>query len=399
MTAATLAFLGTPGYIRDPQRFDNETLLEKTLGRNSGNLLFQYSASNMIDGATKHISLAELPYNTPNLLEGVKYLICPMANMLRLGADWTGLSNFLEGANRPLIILGLGAQSPKIGGERETIEALKKNVHIRRLCDVISERAVMVTVRGKFSQLVCDELGIQKTIPLGCPSAMINPNINLGKNIEEKIKAISANGLSGHFGMTAAAPFEIAPDAEKKGIERTIFSWLFDNNGLYFQQSGGVVSMLASNGSWNDVTESARKSIAATIAPDRDIEDFGAFMRTRGRFFSSAPAWIDEAKKLEFTLGTRLHGNMATIAAGLPGIIVTHDSRTGELADTMHLPMLSMEAVMKSSSVEECLKHVVFSGEAFDNWRARTACAYDDAFNEIGVTLKSHVKAIGQSLN
>ena len=84
----------------------------------------------------------------------------PASNHLRLGTDWSQLNNFLEGVNKPLIVLGLGAKSPKIGGEMETILALKADPSVQRMVDIFRERAILVTVRGAYSQKVCAELGL-----------------------------------------------------------------------------------------------------------------------------------------------------------------------------------------------------------------------------------------------
>lgn len=137
----------------------------------------------------------------------------PAANHLRLGADWSGLNNFLEGANKPLIVLGLGAQSPKIGGEKETISALKADAGIRRMVDIFRDRAVLVTVRGRYSQEVCVALGLEAVEVLGCPSAMINPAPDLGRRLADGLRDLADGGGEARIGVTAAAPFEIAGSA------------------------------------------------------------------------------------------------------------------------------------------------------------------------------------------
>ncbi|KKM99981.1 hypothetical protein LCGC14_1142440, partial [marine sediment metagenome] len=146
MSSPSFVLLGTRGLVPDPARFDDDTLLG-VLGANSGNLMFQYAASRIIDAPITHISPAETPYSDTSALQTARALVFPAANHLRVGADWTGLNNYLDRAGPPLVILGLGAQSPRIGGEAETIAALKADPHVRRMVDILRDKAIFVSVR------------------------------------------------------------------------------------------------------------------------------------------------------------------------------------------------------------------------------------------------------------
>lgn len=391
--ADTVAILGTPGFVREPSRFDTETLL-KVLGANSGNLMFQYAASELIGVHKKNIGLSEINYTDPNALTGAEFLVLPAANHLRLNADWTGLSNFLEKANLPLVVLGLGAQSPKIGGEQDTIKALKADPHVSRLASIIRERAKLVTVRGAYSQAVCAELGMPDVLVLGCPSALLNPDPNAGKVIEEKLEALKSREDVPLFALTAAAPFEISQDTEKLRAERKLFTWLRQRGGLYVQQSGGPQAARAVGSAWRNVSEQHRNSIQWALQPDSEPELFWSFMERKGRLYTSAPSWIEEMATVELSLGTRLHGNMAAIAASTPGIVIAHDSRTGELIDTMKLPTLSIENLMESSGVSELIKSVHFNGAAFDRWRSQTASTLYREFAHMGIHGSEHLKKL-----
>ncbi|RAH96527.1 hypothetical protein DLJ53_31945 [Acuticoccus sediminis] len=388
-----LAFMGTPGFVRDPSRFDTPGLLA-ALGANSGNLMFQYAAAQLLAGPQRHIGRSEIPYTDPAALRGAKYVVVPAANHLRLGADWTGFSNFLERARRPLVVLGLGAQSPRLGGERGTIEALKADPQVSRLAGVIRERAAFVSVRGAFSQTVCAEFGIDNVEVLGCPSALLNPDPEAGAAMAAKLEAARASPEVPLFGLTAAAPFEIARETEKRALERRLFAWLRARGGLYVQQSGGPEAVHAAGRSWQTVPAGARGTIKSVLEPGAGDDEFWSFMARRGRFYTSAPEWMKEMGQLALMLGTRLHGNMAAIAAGTPGVVIAHDSRTGELAETMHLPAVDMEAVMAASSIGEVLAAVRFDGPAFDAWRRRTAATLADRMAALGIGVSAHLERL-----
>lgn len=398
MAASCIALLGTPGFVRDPGRFDDDTLLQ-VLGANSGNLVFQYAASQIVDAPLVHVSLAETPYAETSALRDAGALIFPAANHLRLGADWTGLAGYLAGVKLPIVVLGLGAQSPKLGGEAETITALKADPHVRRLVDVLREKAVFVTVRGAYSQLVCEEMGLTGTEVLGCPSALLNPDPQLGAAVAGRMAMLRSRlaedpSTPVRLAVTAAAPFEIRTDIHKRDIERRLFDWAMKTDGLYIQQSGGVASMKAADGRWYLLDRNVRRSIAAVIAPETDPVEFWAFMAKAGRFPISAPGWRDEMRGMDLTIGTRLHGNMISLAAGTPGIIIAHDSRTGELAETMHLPSLSADAAMAAPNLAQALDSVKFDAAAFDAWRAQVARRMGQVFDRLGIPLAEYLRTL-----
>ena len=398
MAASAFAILGTPGYVRDPQRFDEEALL-KVLGANSGNLMFQYAASQIVDAPLIHMSMSETPYNDTTALREARVLLFPAANHLRLGADWTGLANYIGKQPLPVVVLGLGAQSPRLGGERDTIDALRADPQVMRLVDALREKAVFVSVRGPYSQTVCEELGLTGTEVLGCPSALLNPDPAAGQAMAARLAAVRARLAADpaapvRLAVTAAAPFEIRPDPPKRDLERRLVSWAMAADGLYVQQSGGVAAMRAANGQWYTLDRSARSSITAILAPEADGVDFWAFMARAGRFYIGAPAWRDEMRGMDLALGTRLHGNMAAIAAGTPGVIIAHDSRTGELGQTMHLPRLSLEAAMAAPSLAAALEEVAFDPAAFDAWRATTARRLTAVFDRLEIPVNAHVRLL-----
>lgn len=404
MPKPSYVILGTPGFIRQPERFDPETLL-RVLGANSGNLMFQYASSQIIDAPLTHAGLSEGGYGNQPALKAAAALVFPAANHLRTGADWTGLNNYLERVKLPLVILGLGAQSPKIGGEAETIAALKADAHVRRLADILRDRAVFISVRGTYSQAVCAELGLDRVQVLGCPSALLHPDPTLGQILQTRLAGLRARLAEGggaggdpwqpRLALTAAAPFEIRGDAPKRDLERRLFDWTVAAGGLYVQQSGGVAAMQAANGQWHAIESGTRRSIQAVLAPDMDPVDFWAFLARQGRFYLGAPEWCTAMAGCDLVLGTRLHGTMAALTAGRPGVIISHDSRTGELAETMHLPQLAMEDVRTAETLGQAVARIRFDGAAFDGWRMRTAQAMTAAFDGLGIPVAAQVRRLG----
>lgn len=389
-----IAILGTDGTVLAPDRFDAETLLTRILGNNSGNLIFQHAAAQLFAGRAHYIGLAHRPYLDPAALAGVRTLVFPAANHLRAGSDWTGLCDFLERAECRLIVLGLGAQAPAANAPR-AITRICADPQVQRLADILRRRAALITLRGAFTAQVCKALELTGTEVLGCPSLLLNGAEDLGRQVQARLWAVQdraaglntappqAHGL--RIAMTAAAPFELRAAPLRLALEQRLVALCMAADGLYVQQSGGLNAMLFAAGRRAEVPEAVQASMVAILAPDADRQRFLDWIDRCGRFHISAPDWITEAAGLDLVLGSRLHGAMAALAAGTPGVVISHDSRTEELQHQMHLPTLSAEAVLAARNLEEVLAAIRFDPEAFDAHRAqamaRTKAGIERALN------------------
>lgn len=397
MTQPRFTILGTAGYVPAPERFDDDGLLT-VLGANSGNLMFQLAATRLIDGELTHVSPAFTPYADRSALDHARALVFPAANHLRINADWTGLNNYLEGCGKPLVVLGLGAQAAGTGALREIIAALKADAHIARMVAILRERALLITVRGDFTATICDAIGLTGVEALGCPSVFLGPSPGLGEAIARQLADLPDRLRDGSAGaaMTAAAPFEIAANTALLTLERRLFDWT-GPDGHYIQQSGGVEAMIAAAGSWHRLSPGSRRGIARILAPDADPATVGQRLLRTGRFFTSAPDWIASMADRGFTLGTRLHGIMAALAAGRPCAIISHDSRTDELAATMHLPRLDLARVLAARDLAAVTESIRFDGGAFDRWRAQAAARLVDAFTRNGIPPSALLKTLASA--
>jgi hypothetical protein len=56
--------------------------------------------------------------------------------------------------------------------------------------------------------------------------------------------------------------------------------------------------------------------------------------------FFNYPDWVLFMRGMRFCLGTRIHGTVAALLAGVPALLICHDSRTTELARSMNIPHL-----------------------------------------------------------
>lgn len=62
-------------------------------------------------------------------------------------------------------------------------------------------------------------------------------------------------------------------------------------------------------------------------------------------------------ENISFAFGTHFHGNMVAMHNGIPALWVTHDSRTKELTDFLHLPSIPLKIINNTKYVEELFKY------------------------------------------
>ena len=90
-------------------------------------------------------------------------------------------------------------------------------------------------------------------------------------------------------------------------------------------------------------------------------------------------------ESIDVCVGTRLHGNMAAIAAGTPGCVISHDSRTDELAETMGLPRCGASRLLETSGLSPLLESIRFNAEQFDRVRSEKRAVYIQKLSNLGI--------------
>lgn len=86
---------------------------------------------------------------------------------------------------------------------------------------------------------------------------------------------------------------------------------------------------------------------------------------------------------ISFAFGTRFHGNMAALRNCVPSLWITHDSRTKELVDFLHLSNLSLDNFIKIKYIEELFEYCDFS-ELRKNYK-HMCIDYASYLNENGI--------------
>ncbi len=306
-----------------------ETICKKS-GLNFGNLLFQHACKNLISGDFLGIGL-----NTTWDIERIKsecdMIIFPSANFINEESDFGVFADFLEKLDLPIISIGLGAQNELVNQKE-----IKIKDGTRRLIEILADKANIIGVRGDYTQSVLERMGIKNTQVIGCPSNLLTPTEELKRSfqlkLERQTKFITVNG---HHPWT--------PDSELKMLERALFNIAYFHDGDYLAQSHDPLIKLASKSrhctlnEWREILESLHRASGLSISLDL----FEKFARKNIYYETDVPSWLYKSSFYDFSIGLRLHGNMASFQAGTPSLWISHDSRTQELIEVMKLPHIS----------------------------------------------------------
>ncbi|MBK8750802.1 MAG: polysaccharide pyruvyl transferase family protein [Candidatus Competibacteraceae bacterium] len=115
--------------------------------------------------------------------------VVPCANQLGVHADLGSLADRFHHIDRPIVAIGLGAQSHSMS----IIPQIPED-SIRWVREIIEHAPAdypNITVRGNFTKRVLEQHGLaDQVIVLGCPSLFINPDPALGKKIHSHVRPI-----------------------------------------------------------------------------------------------------------------------------------------------------------------------------------------------------------------
>jgi len=367
--------VGTRGRVDGCSFLSTDELLNK-VGQNTGNLLFQYAVCNSIDEDIIVVG-TDIPWDIKTVRETCRVIVVPCANFIRENFDFTGFVDFLEKTELPLVFLGLGAQA-------RDYEQTEFDFHpsIIKLLNLVKERCKIAGLRGEFTQRLLEKFGVTNTEIIGCPTNFINKDPDFVTKLEDKWKKPV-------FSFIATGDEPWPKDPSKRDAERQMIDWVNKGYGLFLQQSvEPFIKYARQNNPYQnaEVPPHHEGSLRKTLAPQMTDEEFRGFIATKLRLYYSVDQWMEDSARMDFSIGLRLHGNMAAWQAGTPAIWVYHDSRTRELAETMALPHMSHLEFLKKTSMEEMKNDVDFNFQSYAQKRNLLSDRLGAIFTGVGIS-------------
>jgi Polysaccharide pyruvyl transferase len=345
----------------EADRVDNsfETLTEDAYNR-TGQNLGNFAFISAIKQILREPPSFEPWHADPDALNGSYTMgIFPCANQLGPHADFGGLAARIAALKIGLVAVGLGAQGDWDFGQLPTVPEGTLR-WVKEMADRSSHLGPNIGVRGPFTLRVLRKYGLSdRAIVTGCPSLFLSSAPNLGEKIAEKLQrpirriAVAA----GHPGWKHLAK-----------IERSLTSMMERSGGSYIVQSPVEMVHIA-RGEADLLPVTALEACRDYACPGMDMKEFSDWSRRYARAFFGVSEWMECLRAHDFVVGTRIHGVVLGLQAGIPGLCIAHDSRTRELCEILHVPFVMASDVRDGLEESLLTRYFSFDAELFDKNR------------------------------
>lgn len=289
-------------------------------------------------------------------------LIITLANTLKFGETngekYVRLLEFIDKINKPITIFGLGIQS-----KNDDIHSMSLPPEAIEFIKVLSQKTELIGVRGELTKKALHELcGIDNVMVTGCPSFFSRPHTlpALRKNLSLNSGRIAYSGTHYHQ-ETEGSMLCSAIKSDYFLIEP-----VSKHNHIYHQ------SILRGEPSYPLTPYFLNKFIKNSTLEKKEIKQY---FQTKYRIFRNTTEWyMFNEEFVKATYGTRFHVNMASLISGKPALWITHDSRTRELTDFLHLPSIPVEDTYNRTGQELIETNMDYSklleniGDLYDNF-------------------------------
>ncbi len=320
-----------PFEVVSPER----TLEGNLIGNNSGNLIFIEAAYKLL--ATRDTEITPDRFRAHRLgpdriNERFDAYVITLANAFRpsFRENLNAMTRLIERLRIPVVVLGVGAQAPanydpaRLGVMADDVRAFMR---------AVLARSPSVGVRGEFTADYLRDLGFNDVDVIGCPSMFVQ-----GEHlaVERRVET-----------LTPDSPLAINVSPYVKAMGPLVMSHLERYPNLrYVAQDLDTLELLL----WGDPAPAAADA-KPSLNPVRTSHRL--FQEHKVRFYVDPWPWIDALREVDFSFGTRIHGNIAALIAGTPAFVLAHDSRTLELARYFEIPHRLMSDVTPETDAAE----------------------------------------------
>ncbi len=320
-----------------------ETLAENLIGTNSGNLLFSTAAVRLLsvrDAEVLPERFNVTPDQADEINERYDRFVVPLANAFRpeFLEYLERLSATVEKLKIPGTLMGVGAQAPG-EGDRAALKPL--DAAVTRLCRAVLERSESIGVRGEFTAQYLNDLGFKQVEVIGCPSIFLRDG---APHIPHGASRLSAD---------ARVAINLTPHIPGIRELATHHARAYRRSTYVAQESRDLRLMMR-------VPFRARRD---DLAEAPQVPGDAYMTPNRGRFYLDPRTWVHDLQRTDFSFGTRIHGNIAALIAGVPAFVLAHDSRTLELARALDIPHLQVTNVasIRAEELYEQAEYLTFN--------------------------------------
>ncbi|WP_408897875.1 polysaccharide pyruvyl transferase family protein [Nocardioides sp. R1-1] len=291
-----------------------------TFGGNVGNLVFTEAAQKILGTPDTTVDLDRL-----RLRKGISAwinseydaLVIPLANAFRpsFQRSLQDLTRIIRRLDVPVVVLGVGAQAG-VDGDVTAMAAVEDDV--RAFVAAVLDHGPTIGVRGEFTAEYLQGLGFADVEVIGCPSMFrYGPELPPTRTapVTDDTR-IAVNGAHALFAEQGFGRFV------ERLVDRFPETTFFGQNALEGLQLR-----------WRDVSSDFGGLTDVPTHPEHPLYRAG-----RARLHVDPTTWIAALREVDYSVGGRIHGNIAAVLAGTPALVLTGDARTLELSRYFEIP-------------------------------------------------------------
>lgn len=327
----------------------DQIILENLIWENTGNMLFPYSIMRILmreDTKITAISVNRF-FSAAQAAEWSREYNCfviPLANAFRDSflIQLKYLTALIKKLTIPCIVIGVGIQTGT-SGIKETTQGFDRTVS--EFVKAVLKKSSLLGVRGEFTAQYLKQLGFAEEkdfTVIGCSSMYLH-----GRELPYR----AVNELNERSPVSVNCKIQISAK-----LNRFIFSSAKQfQHYTYVPQ--GIDDLLL---------------LYAGVSVDR--EKFprinkGYPWQLHSRIcasghetgFTDVRSWLEFLKGVDFSFGTRIHGNIAAVLAGTPAFIFVPDGRILELARYHNIQHILAEDIKEDTDIFTIYENADFS--------------------------------------
>lgn len=360
---------GISSYIPDAP-FLNADELASQSGLNTGNLLFCHALSRILNASPVAIPWGA---NLSELSSKNNRIVIPMANFLGSHVDLSKMVDMFKTISVPIVGVGLGTQGTISGFKIDSVPQGSWD-WLKLVTSKSATDYPNLSLRGQTTYDAIASQGLaEKCVITGCPSNFINPSNTLGREIYRR----RANGIRRVVALSGSPYLP-----ELKTVEQSLVKLVERTDGLYVCQHP-LVTLNLYKQEYSNISKPLFNLYKDYIHPSLTDDEFMQWFRRWSHAFTSVPEWLSIMQGFDVVVGTRIHGVMAGIQAGVPSVCLCIDSRTLELCQTMMIPYVKADDYLDGISIEQ-INEILgkWNWRAFDENRFMLAERFIDFFRK-----------------
>lgn len=358
----------------------SKQLIEET-GGNTGNLAFRFAVASHV---RNHV---HLPWSTPveQIRKAGDIVVLPLANQLGRHTDLGRQADKLEAVGLPVVGIGLGAQAKNMDAAIELSDGTKRWLQV--IAALRPSYEANIGVRGEFTKAQIERFcTVPAATVTGCPSNFINLDFDAGKAV--------ADGFQRRFDRIAVTA-GISHIPHLAEIEQQLAAIVTETQSAYIVQHD-LEMLHLSRGEFGALTPEQYRRNKDYIQPQATDDEFNAWCRRYAIGLYDIRAWMEYLRRFDFVTGTRFHGVMLALQAGVPAGCIAHDSRTFEMCTTMGVPVCHVSQIDRPLTKDNVRSYFSFDADRYRETRQRLVLRYLAMLDAAELDVEPRLRALAR---